>query len=133
MDASGSLGTANYNKALQFLKNLVDTFSIAKDQVRVGVIVYSSSSSIKLKLDKYTTKDSLKKAIGQLPYFNGYTNTPAALMDTINLLTSGTYGGRQDPVPSIAIIITGTHSRSNSLPSGVFWSLFGLVKFTVSV
>ena len=116
------MGASNYQKALQFLQKLVDTFSIAKDQVRVGVIVYSTSSSIRFNLDKYTTKESLKKAIGILPYTSGLTNTPAALMDTIKLLTSTSYGGRPDPVPNIAIIFTGKHSKSIRLPPGVFWN-----------
>jgi len=108
LDASGSVGTANYNKALQFLQNLVASFSIAtNNEVRVGVITYSTTSSISFNLDKYSTKASLQSAISKLPYTGGLTNTPAALQDAITLLKTSSYGGHPEPVPNIAIIFTG--------------------------
>ena len=66
----------DYEKARQFITNLVDKFPIANDQINVGVIVYSNSP---------TTAISLKQCTNKAYYQPGATNTPAALVYALHL------------------------------------------------
>ena len=53
MNSSGRKGGASeFQSKLLFLQALVDRFSIAKDKVRVGVIVFSVSSHIIIHLNE---------------------------------------------------------------------------------
>ena len=103
LDSSFSVHPFNFEKEKKFLINLIDKMSIVEDQINVGVIVYSTVSSIAISLKQYTTKASLRRAIGRLRYQPGVTNTPAALMDAVQLLR---IRGRPD-VPKIGILLTG--------------------------
>ena len=44
-DASGSIGTANFDKMRNFMVNLVSSFDVATGNVRVGTLRYSQASN----------------------------------------------------------------------------------------
>ena len=105
LDTSSSIWIVNYNKQLEFVEKLVEPFDIgpADTQVHVGAITFSSNAHLEFSLDKYTDKDQLKKAISNIPYRQGQTNTAEALdlmrMEISPLLETA-------KAPFIAVVIT---------------------------
>ena len=110
LDRSGSVGRRNHGITLNFIRTAVSFFTIGSEFTHVGVVAYSSSSSIQFDLDEYTTLSSLQNAISRVRYTGGGTNTAAALDNARFLLTpSNNRGARPTSVgvPKIAILITG--------------------------
>lgn len=79
LDSSGSVGARDFSKMLSFVNQIVDSFDIASDKVRVGVERYNSRVYQEFHLDKYFDKTQLKNAISNIKFTNGGTNTGEAL------------------------------------------------------
>ncbi len=110
LDRSGSVGRDNHNIALQFMSAAVSFFTIGLQNTRVGIVPYSSSSSIQFDLDTHSSLASLQNAISQIGYTGGATNTPAAINTARSLLNPTSNQGARpnsEGIPKIAILITG--------------------------
>ncbi|XP_052823190.1 collagen alpha-1(XII) chain [Octopus bimaculoides] len=81
MDSSSSIWIVDYKKQLDFAQNLVDNFDIGTSdtQVRMGAITFSNRAHLEFSIDKYTDSRNLKRALGNIPYRSGQTNTAEAL------------------------------------------------------
>ena len=71
LDSSGSLGKDNFGRVKQFVINIVNALDIGENLTHVGVITYSNYPTRRIKLDQFTTKQDLVKAIAQIPYYPG--------------------------------------------------------------
>lgn len=116
LDSSGSVGKANYDKMLSFVKSIVKDFPIASDKIRVGMEIFSSRPYQVFNLNKYHDMTSLTNAIDHVPYKSGGTNTGAAL-NTLYSKMFTTANGDRPGVPNIAIVVT--DGRSNNHPNTV--------------
>merc|ERR1719383_709859 len=109
-DESGSIGSNNYQKSLNFM---VDVLKGYKDQidagdVRVGVITYSDYVDLQISLAKHTFK-YLKNTIQGLKYKGGTTQTGAAIKKgNKNLDNNG-----RSSVEQILMVITDGKSNDN--------------------
>ena len=112
LDASGSIGSANFQLVLNFVANVVRNLEIGPDKTKVGVIVYSDSASVQFSLNTYVTNESLLQAIANIPYTNRGTNTADAILTCIQQFNTS-YGARprSSGIPRIAIVVT--DGRSN--------------------
>ena len=90
---------------LEFVIDVIDTFNISTDETRVGVVVYSSDSSLKLYLDSTYDRNELYNRIRGLAYQDGQTNTAAGLQTTREIVYRDGYGKRSD-APDIVVLIT---------------------------
>ena len=116
MDASGSVGSSNFQLMKSFVYNITDSFNVGSDSVRVGVMSYASSNSYHFHLNTYSTKSSVLTAINNLPYSRGGTNTAGALdgMRTVGFSTSNGARSISQGVPRVGIVITDGRSNSYS-------------------
>ena len=111
LDGSGSVGSSNFLLMKGFAKHLVGKFSVARDQLRVGVVQYSSSSRVEFNLNRYSSAASVYKAIDNIRYKRGYTRTDLALKDAYNMVTR--YGRKT--TPNLIIVVTDGNSTKPSL------------------
>lgn len=110
LDSSGSVGSSNFQKMLQFVKNMVNGFDVGKDSVRIGVASFSNQPVQHFSLNTYFNQSQIIDAINKLPYYQGSTNTAAAL----SLLRSSVFtaaSGDRPTAPNIAIVITDGQSN----------------------
>ena len=116
MDASGSVGYSDFQLMKQFVYDIVDSFEIGPDNVRVGVMSYGSSYTFHFYLNTYTTKSEVLSAVNSLPYSGGGTNTALALnaVRTIGFTESNGARPVSTGIPRIAIVITDGYSNSYS-------------------
>ncbi|CAI9721272.1 type VI, alpha [Octopus vulgaris] len=110
LDSSGSVGASNFQKMLQFVKNMVNGFDVGKDTVRIGVSSFSNQPVQHFALNTYFNRSLIIDAISKLPYYQGSTNTASA----ISLLRSSVFtaaSGDRPTAPNIAIVITDGQSN----------------------
>ena len=86
VDGSGSIEGKNFQRMLDFLKNLVSNFNISPQRTRAGLVLYSRNAALKFNFDDYSDVGSLQKAIGEIKYPHGRTYTGKALRLTKQLL-----------------------------------------------
>merc|ERR1712179_504699 len=106
LDSSGSVGSSNFKKQLQFVASIANSFDIGATKVHMGVVTFSTTTHPQFKLNDYLTKDSLINALlHTIPYQSGSTHTASAIDYLINHSFTINGGSRQG-VPNIALIIT---------------------------
>ena len=66
LDASGSVGQANFNTMLDFMKKMVDGFPVSATEVRIGLITFDSKVYSQFHLNKFHDKTALKNAISHV-------------------------------------------------------------------
>ncbi|KAL3859113.1 hypothetical protein ACJMK2_009345 [Sinanodonta woodiana] len=112
LDSSGSIGSTNYQKMLEFVKNVVQKFDIGDDKIRVGTEIFSDRTYIQFQLNKYFDKAALENAITNIPYKRGTTNTGQALKDLYSSMFTAANGDRPG-IPNIAIVVTDGQSTNH--------------------
>ncbi|CAL1530592.1 unnamed protein product, partial [Lymnaea stagnalis] len=106
VDASGSIGSSNFQKVLRFIINITTYFSDdALSGIRFGLVTFSDAANISFDLDKYNDSVSLRQAISSVPYARGFTRTDKGLDKARNM-----FG--KDRRPHVIILVTDGQSSS---------------------
>ncbi|XP_033728441.1 uncharacterized protein LOC117317678 isoform X2 [Pecten maximus] len=113
IDSSTSVGTDNFKKVLGFVKDLLSTADIDSGAVRVGVVLYSSEVIVQFHLNTFKTKTAVFRAIDDISYIYGNTNTAGGLL-TLTEEMFTTANGDRGNVPNDAFVITDGESNINS-------------------
>ena len=79
LDSSGSVGSYNFQKIKDFVKNVVDFFNIGSSGTHVAVVTYSTYTKLEFNLKAHHTKSAIKNAVGNINYRGGWTYTADAL------------------------------------------------------
>ena len=95
-----------------FAKDLVDKADVDSGSVRFGALIYSTEVEIQFHLNQYRTSAELKRAIDNIPYIYGSTNSADALESMHNVLFTRENGDRPR-VDNIAFMITDGVSNIN--------------------
>ncbi|VDI22372.1 collagen, type XII, alpha [Mytilus galloprovincialis] len=111
IDASGSVGSANFRKMKSFVSNSVSHFTIGSNDAQVGAITFSSQPHFQFALNKHTDKSSLSNAIQKIPYQSGGTNTDIALTYVEKNTFTAASGDRIDAQDILVIITDGKSSH----------------------
>ena len=137
MDASGSVGYSDFQTMKTFVYDIVNSFDVGLDSVRVGVMSYGSSYTFHFYLSTYSSKSSVLSAINSLPYSGGGTNTASALNAVRTTGFSTYYGARpiSSGIPRIAIVITDGYSNSYSATVSAANSMHnaGIIGFAIGI
>ncbi|XP_036357280.1 von Willebrand factor-like isoform X3 [Octopus sinensis] len=112
LDDSGSVGSTNFKKVKRFAQNIVKSFNIGRNKIRVGAITFSGKVKLQFKMNKYYNKRRLLRAISRIKYKHGSTNTNRAL-DYLRTRSFRRGAGDRKGVPNIAIVLT--DGKANSL------------------
>lgn len=113
LDSSTSVSQINFEKMLTFTREFVLHFNIDSGDVRVGIVRFSTDSQVQFHLHDYHSKPEMLKAISNIKYFPGNTNTAAGIRTMRQVIFSEKYGDRID-VPNYAIILTDGVSNIDS-------------------
>ena len=117
LDESGSVGRSNYNKAKDFMKDVVTRFNIGPgvNEARVAVVTFSTLAEINWKLDAHTDVSSLNTAIDNIAYDAGWTCT-GKVMETItdNIICPGCPGNRASSSRVVLFLTDGNPSASRN-------------------
>lgn len=115
LDSSGSVGSSNFQRVINFAVNLVRQLQIGPSNTQVGLIRFASSASALFHLNTYQNKSNLLQAISAVRFISGGTDTAVAL-NTLLSEFSTVYGARplQDGIPRVAIVVTDGQSNNRT-------------------
>ena len=121
LDGSGSVKKPNFDKAKDFVKNVIDFFDVGNNGTHIAVIQYSTSVEYEFKLSSFYTENDLKQAVDDIDYKEGYTNTPAALDAAREVIFKEQNGARPlyQGIPRIAVLMTDGKSNRGNLTTAV--------------
>ena len=137
MDASGSVGYSNFQTMKNFVYDIVNSFEVGSDSVRVGVMSFASSYSFHFHLNTYSSKSSVLSAVNNLPYSSGGTDTAGALnaVRTIGFTTSNGARPTTQGIPRIAVVITDgrSNSYSHTVSAATAMHNAGIIGFAIGI
>lgn len=113
IDSSGSIGSNYFLKVKSFIRNIVDSFDISNNTVRVGLVQFSSSVVVEFDLLRYSNKNSITAAVQALQYHGGGTNSHLGLNKARQMIQQ--QGRHDDGVPVVVIFFTDGGSSNPSL------------------
>ncbi|XP_061157809.1 matrilin-3-like isoform X3 [Syngnathus typhle] len=108
VDSSRSVRPAEFEKAKEFLIDMVDTLEIGSDATRVGLVNYASTVKIEFYLNTYFDKQALKHALARVEPLASGTMTGVAIkaaMDKAFIAEAGARIGSPN-IAKVAIILT---------------------------
>ncbi|XP_060081669.1 collagen alpha-1(XII) chain-like [Ylistrum balloti] len=110
LDSSTSEGQQNFNRQLDFVKNLTTIYDIGPNNVQIGLTSFSSHVNYQFWLNSYHNEVSLQSAINHVPYISGNTNTGEGINFVTTQGFSSTHGMRTD-VTHIMVVMTDGQSQ----------------------
>ncbi|KAK3784815.1 hypothetical protein RRG08_066336 [Elysia crispata] len=113
VDASGSVGSFNFRKTLDFVESVVNGLNIGPFEVRVGLIRFASSPSLQFHLNTYTDKQSVLSRVSATSYTGGGTDTARGLAYATDVSFTAINGMRSEAA-QVAIVVTDGKSNSES-------------------
>ena len=114
LDTSTSVTEPNFKLMIDFLKFFLVVANVDDDNVRVGIVIYSTKVFIQFHMDEYIgNKRGLYRALDEIPYAYGSTNTFGGLNTMRTQMFLRERGDRPD-VENVCILITDGVSNINA-------------------
>ncbi|XP_029462348.1 collagen alpha-3(VI) chain isoform X2 [Rhinatrema bivittatum] len=115
IDGSNNVGHNNFLTTRDFLVNLIERLSVGEDQIRVGVVQYSSEPRTEFMFKSYTTKADVLDAVKALSFKGGEeTNIGAALNFVLeNHFIQQAGSRKEDGVPQSLVLISAGKSSDD--------------------
>lgn len=108
IDSSRSVRPAEFEKAKEFLQDMVDSLEIGSDATRVGLVNYASTVQIEFLLKTYFDKSALKQALARVEPLASGTMTGMAIKSAMEKVFIAEAGARSSSmnIAKVAIIVT---------------------------
>ncbi|XP_055014620.1 matrilin-3-like [Boleophthalmus pectinirostris] len=115
IDSSRSVRPSEFEKAKEFLQDMVDSLDIGSDSTRIGLVNYASTVKIEFLLKTYSDKTALKKALSRVDPLASGTMTGQAIKMTMEQVFTTEAGARMSSkdIAKVAIIVTDGHPQDN--------------------
>ncbi|KAL0985324.1 hypothetical protein UPYG_G00155490 [Umbra pygmaea] len=134
VDGSWSIGTENFQQIRQFLFTLVNSFDVAPDRVRIGLVQYSNTARTEFLFNTFQNKQDILKYINTLPYKGGGTMTGQGLDYLLNELFVDKSGSRiNNNVPQIVVVITDGRSQDSVEPHALALKRRGITLYAIGI
>ena len=105
IDASGSILPKQYQHQKNFVKKLVDLNVMSKDGLHAGVVLFSQTSSVAIKLNDFFDSKAFAAAVQKVKHECSITRIDKGLKTAYDKLLSKSYGAR-DGVPKVLFLVT---------------------------
>lgn len=102
IDSSESVGPENFEIIKDFVIALVDRVTVGRNATRIGLVLYSLEVRLEFGLNKYPTRQDVKRAIRKIKYMGEGTHTGTAIHKT----TQEGFSGARAGVRKVAIVLT---------------------------
>ncbi|XP_061599177.1 matrilin-3-like isoform X2 [Cololabis saira] len=108
IDSSRSVRPAEFEKAKEFLQDMVDSLIIGSEATRVGLVNYASTVQIEFLLNTYFDKSSLKRALAHIEPLAAGTMTGMAIKTAMEKAFTQEAGARvhSTNIAKVAIVVT---------------------------
>ncbi|CAF1528965.1 unnamed protein product [Rotaria sp. Silwood1] len=113
LDASGSIGSGNYELQRNFVKDLLRRVNVGRNKTHVGIVNYSTRNETLTWLDRDYTLQQKIQAVERATYFGQGTSTANALRQ-INKVFSSDRGLREPEYGATQVIFVITDGASDN-------------------
>lgn len=113
LDASGSVGSANFNQQINLVKTFVEKSNIGPSNVQVSVVTFSTRVKEVFNLSGYQSKEALLRSLNTIQYSGGSTHTSEAILYAVQQSFTHASGDRL-LAPNFLFVITDGQSNSHS-------------------
>ncbi|XP_060706238.1 collagen alpha-6(VI) chain [Hemiscyllium ocellatum] len=115
IDGSGNLNSEDFKDIKDFMLDIVRTFRIGKDKVRVGVVQYGSTTQTEFELATYTRKKQVEEAIGKIRLIGGSVSKAGQALARMKDLFNEADKTRKNRVRRFLIVVTDGKSQDDAL------------------
>lgn len=117
VDSSESVGLQNYQKLLEFVRNIAKTLQMSPDESHASLVVFSNNARVQIKLDDHDDIRDFNKAVQDVPYMGKKTRIDKAL----RVASVGVFNSRAGMRPGlrrVAVLLTEGHQTKtfDSIP-----------------
>lgn len=113
IDASGSITREDFQRVVNFVRDLVARLGVENGTARVGVVAFSTTPVVQFQLNWYTQVSDMTRQISQMQYIQGSTMTADALDYVRNVMFQPENGDRPN-VDNILLVITDGESNNQT-------------------
>ncbi|XP_067291571.1 collagen alpha-1(XXI) chain [Pseudorasbora parva] len=131
MDGSWSVGDEDFETAKRWLVNVTSGFDVSSHYSQVGVVQYSDTPRLEIPLGLHTTTQDLIKAIEEISYLGGNTQTGRAIKFAVDHVFASSQ--RSDVKNRIAVVVTDGKSQDDVMDASVEARAQGIKVFAVGV
>ncbi|KAM4689023.1 collagen alpha-4(VI) chain-like [Discoglossus pictus] len=133
IDGSVSIPASNFTSMRTFMKEMVESFTIAQNKVRIGVAQFSSNTQKEFFLNEFYTSAEMKKKIDDIKQLKTKTNIGKGL-NFIKQYFEPAHGSRKNQgVPQYLIVITDGKSQDSVEEESAALRNAGITIFTIGV
>ena len=112
MDSSGSM-RYDYGKQKSFMKSIVTSFGISKEDTHAAVITFSDIAKHSIKLRDHTDTISFKRALEDIPWIGSTTRIDNALTLAKNEMFKVASGARMHTKNILILLTDGKQTRNS--------------------
>nr|KAG5697781.1 hypothetical protein BaRGS_026738 [Batillaria attramentaria] len=113
LDSSFSIWKHEFTAQLNFIRDLVNSFTIGPNHIRVGVVTYSTEVRLDMTLNQHMKRHELQRAIGKIEYMEGGTRTGDAIHFAHTEMFKEENGGRPWAAHIVVLITDGYSYDAN--------------------
>ncbi|XP_069504838.1 collagen alpha-4(VI) chain-like isoform X2 [Ambystoma mexicanum] len=133
IDGSGSITATNFTAMKIFMKDIVGSFTIAPNRVRIGVAQYSHKPQKEFFLDEYSTSSEIDQRIDAIAQLKRTTFTGKAL-DFVRQFFDPAHGSRKNQgVPQYLVVITDGNSNDTVAAEAAALRSQGVYIFSIGI
>ncbi|KAK3778041.1 hypothetical protein RRG08_021522 [Elysia crispata] len=114
LESSHSVGSKNFDLALQFIHDITKNFFIGADNVQVGVATFSNWVSEKITLGQNNQRNSLESALSHIPFTGGAGTNTGRAIGIIRKLYFTVRAGHRANVPKLVVLVTSSNSTNRN-------------------
>uniref|UniRef100_A0A671RDK7 Collagen alpha-1(XXI) chain n=1 Tax=Sinocyclocheilus anshuiensis TaxID=1608454 RepID=A0A671RDK7_9TELE len=131
MDGSWSVGSDDFETAKRWLVNVTSGFDVSSHYSQVGVVQYSDTPRLEIPLGLHKTTQDLIKAIEDISYLGGNTQTGRAIKFAVDHVFASSQ--RSEVKNRIAVVVTDGKSQDDVMDASVESRAQGIKVFAVGV
>ncbi|KAK1332450.1 hypothetical protein QTO34_007127 [Cnephaeus nilssonii] len=116
IDGSESISPKDFEKMKGFMKRMVNLSNISADEIQIGLLQFSSNPQEEFRLNQYSSKVDIDRAISGVQQMNDGTRTGKALNFTLIFFDSSR-GGRPGVHQYLIVITDGVSQDNVAIPA----------------
>lgn len=133
IDGSASITTSSFKLMKTFMKNIVNSFIIARDKVRIGVVQYSKNPQKEFYLNDFYNDTEIKQKIESIVQLKSTTFTGEALRFVKSIFEPANGGRKNQGVLQSLIVMTDGKSNDSVNEAAIALRKYGINIFSIGI
>ncbi|XP_069136404.1 cartilage matrix protein-like isoform X2 [Argopecten irradians] len=106
IDSSRSIGEPEFNKELNFVRQVLQEFELGPDKTRVAIVSFSNVVKTEFSFNKYINEDEILREVSRIAYAAGPATVTYRALNQTRREVFTPWGGDRPLVPNVVIVVT---------------------------